>query len=85
MLSDDLTHKGDETDCIRCGKCAQVCPMGLEPFLIGRLMRGQHIEELKSTQVLDCIECGCCAYTCPARIPLLDYCKLAKIELKKKK
>lgn len=85
MLSDDLTHKGDETDCIRCGKCAQVCPMGLEPFLIGRLMRGQNIEELKSTQVLDCIECGCCAYTCPARIPLLDYCKLAKIELKKKK
>lgn len=85
MLSDALAHKSGETDCIRCGKCALVCPMGLEPFLIGRLMRSQQTEELKSAHVLDCIECGCCAYTCPARIPLLDYCKLAKIELKKKK
>ena len=40
------------------------------------------IDELKNLHVLDCIECGCCAYICPAHIPLLDYCKLAKIELK---
>lgn len=85
MLSDAASHKESETDCIRCGKCAQACPMGLEPFLIGRLMRSQMTDELKDAHVLDCIECGCCAYTCPARIPLLDYCKLAKIELKKKK
>ncbi len=85
MLSDKLVHKGDETDCIRCGKCALACPMGLEPFLIARLMRAGQTEDLRGAHVLDCIECGCCAYTCPARVPLLDYCKLAKIELKKKK
>lgn len=85
MLSDKLAHKDDETDCIRCGKCAMACPMGLEPFLIARLMRAGQTEDLRGAHVLDCIECGCCAYTCPARVPLLDYCKLAKIELKKKK
>ena len=85
MLSNKLAHKGDETDCIRCGKCAMACPMGLEPFLIARLMRAGQTEDLRGAHVLDCIECGCCAYTCPARVPLLDYCKLAKIELKKKK
>lgn len=85
MLSDNLAHKATESDCIRCGKCAAACPMGLEPFLIARLMRNGQTDELRELHVLDCIECGCCAYTCPARIPLLDYCKLAKFELKKKK
>lgn len=85
MLSDNLAGKETEMDCIRCGKCAQVCPIGLEPFLIARLMRNNQTENLREAHVLDCIECGCCAYTCPARVPLLDYCKLAKTELKKKK
>lgn len=85
LLSDDISGKKSEEDCIRCGKCAGVCPIGLQPFLIGRLMRANNLDELKDCHVLDCIECGCCAYTCPAHIPLLDYCKLAKMELKKKK
>ena len=85
LLSDRLSGKCPEEDCIRCGKCAAVCPIGLQPFLIGRLMRANQLEEVKECHVLDCIECGCCAYTCPAHIPLLDYCKLAKMELKKKK
>ena len=85
LLSEKLSHKEQETDCIRCGKCALVCPVGLEPFLIRRLMSEYQTDKLRAAHVQDCIECGCCAYTCPARIPLLDYCKLAKLELKKKK
>lgn len=85
LLSDSISGKLPEEDCIRCGKCAEVCPIGLQPFLIGRLMRANQLDEVKGCHVLDCIECGCCAYTCPAHIPLLDYCKLAKMELKKKK
>ena len=85
MLSDQLAAKRPETDCIRCGKCVEVCPIGLQPHLIGRLMQNHQIEDLKDCHVLDCIECGCCSYICPAHIPLLDYCKLSKMELKKKK
>lgn len=85
LLSEEMTHKPEEQACIRCGKCAEACPMGLRPFLIGRLVRANMIAETKECDVLDCIECGCCAFTCPAHIPLLDYCKLAKFELKRKK
>lgn len=83
LLSDRICHKDPEGECIRCGKCADVCPVGLRPFMIARYTRENMISELKSLNVLDCIECGSCAYICPARIPLLDYCKLGKMELKK--
>lgn len=85
LLSDALTHKQQIGDCIRCAKCVEVCPMGLKPFQIGKLVRENMFEEVKNCRVLDCIECGCCAYTCPAHLPLLDFCKLAKYELKRKK
>lgn len=84
LLSDELSAKKTETDCIRCGKCTQVCPVALQPYLIARCMRAHQIDDLKPLHTLDCIECGCCAYTCPAHVPLLDYCKLAKMELRKK-
>jgi len=84
LLSDAVAGKSPETDCIRCGKCVDACPIGLQPYLISNLVQNNQIDELKNCHVLDCIECGCCAYICPAHIPLLDYCKLAKMELRKK-
>lgn len=85
LLSDKLSRKREETDCIRCGKCVDACPMGLRPFLIAQYTRNNMIDELKSINVLDCIECGSCAYICPAHVPLLDYCKIGKMEVKKQK
>lgn len=85
LLSDRLSHKEPEQDCIRCGKCVDACPVGLRPFLIARYTKENMINELRDINVLDCIECGSCAYVCPARIPLLDYCKLGKMEVKKTK
>ncbi len=73
------------TECIRCGRCAEVCPQGLEPFAIKNLTRRGDYQAAKKIHVLDCIECGSCSYVCPARIPLTDYCKLAKYEIRKKK
>ena len=84
LLSEEETHRPDMMDCIRCGKCVDACPMGLRPFLIGIYVRNNMIDKLKNIHAMDCIECGCCSYICPARIPLLDFCKLSKIELKKK-
>lgn len=85
LLSEELTHRDNEQACIRCGKCVEACPMGLKPFLIAKYTRDNMLDDVKDLSVMDCIECGCCAYTCPARIPLLDYCKLAKYELKRNK
>ena len=85
LFKDDHSFKPKETACIRCGKCVDVCPMGLRPFAIACQVREGDYHGMKQLHVLDCIECGCCSYICPARIPLLDYCKLGKYELKKSK
>ncbi len=77
--------KHEPTACIRCGKCALVCPAGLRPFAIRQAVSfNDPADTLRRLHVGDCIECGCCAYTCPAHIPLLDYCKIAKQEIRKK-
>ncbi len=78
FLTAAQTVRGEEGACIRCGKCAEACPMGLEPFLLNKLARNGMMEELEDNAIQDCIECGCCLYTCPANIPLLDIIRIAK-------
>ena len=78
FLTAEQTLRAPETNCIRCGKCADACPMGLEPFLLNRLAKADKLEELEKNAVQDCIECGCCLYSCPAHIQLLDNIRMAK-------
>lgn len=65
-------------NCIRCAKCVSVCPMGLEPYLLEKLVIFEDYERTEQERVMDCIECGSCHYTCPAGRPLLDYLRLGK-------
>ncbi len=78
FLSEAATRRQPETKCIRCGKCADACPMGLEPFLLNRLYKAGDLDALEQNAAQDCIECGCCLYSCPAHISLLDYIRQAK-------
>ena len=78
FLSEGLTRRKAESNCIRCGRCADACPMGLEPFLLNRLAKAGDLEALEKNAAQDCIECGCCLYSCPAYIPLLDRIRIAK-------
>lgn len=64
--------------CIRCSKCVSVCPMGLEPYLLGVLGEKSVFDRLEHEKVMDCIECGSCSYTCPSGRPLLDYIRFGK-------
>ena len=77
-LSEASTKRHEESNCIRCGKCSDACPMGLEPFLLNRLYKAGDLAQLEERSAQDCIECGCCLYTCPSYIPLLDNIRLAK-------
>lgn len=65
-------------NCIRCGRCVNVCPMGLEPYLLMTISEKQIWDKVEKNRVMDCIECGSCSYTCPADRPLLDYIRLGK-------
>ena len=77
-LSEGATKRHAESACIRCGRCADACPMGLEPFLLKRLTVAGDLDGLEKNAVQDCIECGCCLYSCPANIPLLDLIRQSK-------
>ena len=77
-LSEAATKRAPESNCIRCGRCAEACPMGLEPFLLRRLTLAGDLEGLEQNAMQDCIECGCCLYSCPANIPLLDLLRQSK-------
>ncbi|MCK5821048.1 MAG: RnfABCDGE type electron transport complex subunit C, partial [Bacteroidales bacterium] len=70
-------------NCIRCGKCTHVCPMGLEPYLLMNLAELSMWEEMEMNQVMDCIECGSCSYTCPSDRPLLDHIRYGKSNVSK--
>ena len=60
-----------DAQCIRCGKCIDVCPMRLMPVLMYKAVYSNDVDEMKTTNLMDCIECGCCAYNCPACVPLV--------------
>ncbi len=70
--------------CINCGSCAEHCPMGLVPTLLAKRVEAGMIDDSISA-VLDCIECGTCVYVCPANQPLLQFIRIGKAELIKRR
>ncbi len=68
--------------CIRCGKCLEVCPMGLEPLYLYRYSNAGDLDALKRLHLTDCIECGCCAYACPGKVPLVQGFRAGKRAMK---
>ncbi len=78
LLDESESRRKPQSNCIRCGKCVSVCPMGLEPYLIEKLSEKSRWAELEEINAADCIECGSCSYTCPSALPLLDMIRLAK-------
>lgn len=77
-LSEGATKRSEPGNCIRCGRCADACPMGLEPFFLYKLARVGDMDQLEANAVQDCISCGCCQFSCPAFLPLLDQINIAK-------
>ena len=81
IMSDKESSRKEETNCLRCGKCITVCPMGLEPIRIAQLAENRLWEDAEKAFAMDCIECGTCLYTCPAGRPLLDMLRLSKTNI----
>ena len=79
IISEKEGHRKAMQNCIRCGRCVSVCPMGLEPYLLMTLAERKIWEKAEEERVMDCVECGSCSYTCPANRPLLDYIRYGKM------
>lgn len=78
MISGNKAVRGKVENCMRCGKCVDACPMGLEPYLLSKMSKMGLFDEAEEHAIYDCIECGCCSYSCPSNRPLLDYIRLGK-------
>ena len=78
IMVGDAAKRGVESACIKCAKCVEACPMGLEPYLLSKQARKKAWDAMEANDITSCIECGCCQFTCPANIPLLDYIRLGK-------
>ena len=83
LISEDEASRQESKNCIRCGQCVFVCPMGLEPHLLMNLSEKGLFERLASEDAMTCIECGSCSYVCPSHRPLLDYIRFGKSIIKK--
>ncbi|MFK8067978.1 MAG: electron transport complex subunit RsxC [Gammaproteobacteria bacterium] len=70
--------KEQETACIRCGDCIDVCPEQLQPQMLFSLSKNSDLDALKENRLFDCIECGCCDLVCPSHIPLVENYQKAK-------
>ena len=78
LLTKEESVRKPMKDCIRCAKCVNVCPMGLNPAFLMKFTVYKDWEKAEANYIQDCIECGSCSYTCPANRPLLDQIRLGK-------
>lgn len=71
-----------EQTCIRCGQCADICPVTLLPQQLYFFSKAQEFDKAEQHNIFDCIECGACSYVCPSHIPLVQYYRYAKGTIK---
>ncbi|HKJ53058.1 MAG TPA: electron transport complex subunit RsxC [Gammaproteobacteria bacterium] len=83
MREETIPHTpGYHDECIRCGKCTEVCPASLLPQQLYWHARARAYDRSRDFHLFDCIECGCCSAVCPSRIPLVQYYRAAKSEIR---
>lgn len=71
----------EESACIYCGRCVDICPMGLEPYILNNYSSMNNFEAAEKFHAMDCMECGGCSYICPANRQITQRIRLAKAEI----
>ena len=73
-------HFEKNLPCIKCGKCMEVCPVGIYPVLI--MENRDNINKINKLNAIKCIECGLCSFTCPSKIEVREFVRIAKEKVK---
>ena len=83
MREETIPHSpGYHDECIRCSKCTEVCPASLLPQQLYWHVRARAFDRAEEFHLFDCIECGCCSAVCPSAIPLVQYYRAAKSDIR---
>ncbi len=82
LPEEGVVHAEDYGPCIRCGRCIDICAMGLMPSMLSILSEKGMYEEAKEYNLFDCFECGSCAFVCPSKRPIVQLVRLAKSMVK---
>jgi electron transport complex protein RnfC len=79
VLTKSDVRRAEETACVRCGRCVDVCPLHLVPTKAALAAKARDWELARTYHLQACCECGCCAYVCPAGIPLVQLMRMGKV------
>ncbi len=77
IIAIDTDHS-TPVECIKCGRCADVCPMELKPLHFAKLVGTADWQGCKDQNIMDCMECRCCEYICSSKLPLVTMIKMGK-------
>lgn len=78
ILTQGDIRKERETNCVRCGRCVDVCPMQLVPTRLAMASRHGNLALAHQYNIMACFECGSCTYICPAHIKLVQLIRMGK-------
>ncbi|MDD2397180.1 MAG: electron transport complex subunit RsxC [Tissierellia bacterium] len=79
------TTEQEAAECIKCGRCVDVCPMELRPLYYAKYAESKNWAGMKEENIMDCIECRCCDYICSSKIGILSAIKTGKKAIKEGK
>lgn len=85
VLSKEEASGFEQSPCIRCGKCVDVCPMKLSPVEISHFVEYGELDKADLYGLMDCMECGSCSFVCPGKRDIVQWIRLGKGELAAKK
>lgn len=85
VLTENELNHFQETNCLKCGKCVEVCPLNLVPTKLARYAQLDRFDDAEENGIFTCMECGTCAYVCPANIPLVQWIASGKSKITRTK
>lgn len=71
--------------CIRCGRCGEACPLGLQPSELALRVEIVDLDTAEGLHIQECMECGSCAYICPSNRWLVQTLRLGKAKIHDRK